>query len=935
MDAPMNLTYRDHVPVHQLTVAIASALLALGAQSSFALPLTGCTTSGNVASLQCGPTDIQMLGNTGASSLTVTDVTASSVAVLSNPSASGPFTQTLTVDGATTLNRSDYPALYMYSSQAGWNANLLIGSGVSITSAGPFGAVWLRSESNDTNTRNEIRVDSAATVNSYGASSDGITVTSNNGPVSLINRGRVTVANGRGLYADGGTASLTPVDVSISNLGTVHAYQAGARAINYNGTARIDNQGSVRSTTRQGLIAWSANGGAAITNSGTVVTDHYNAVVAAGTGGNVTVTNSGSITANRNLNLAQVSPDFHGISAYTDGTGTVTLSNTASGLINAAHDAGMAAASAQGSISMVNTGQINALTGLLAESNSGAVDIRNSGILTTTGVGIRVTSASAGNVLNTGTVASAVTGVQVDNGILLNVDNRAGGTLLGGVSLGTLANLSNAGSLYLKQGATAANPLASGSAVASSVGGNFTQTASGTLGLAAAGGSYSTLAVGGSAHLGGTLTVDVKPTYTGGDLSNVLTATGGITNNSLQITDNSLRYAFSSLFHSNALDLVVRDTGMTSISAAVSPSQPGAQGAASVWDALLASGTDSPELTRTLNSITGSSDAGEVNDQVAQTLPLLTGNSLALARDTLGSVNAVVQSRIDSARGLSSGDAFLGDRHLWLKPFATHSRQDSHNGVNGYSAETNGLVAGLDGSLSADTDLGVAFAYAMTDVSSHTSGPKQSADIDSYQLILYGRHALDAQSDLSLQLDGGRMNNDGRRQIDLAGLNAKSDYTSKTAHAGVAVDRRFALAPSTAFAPSIRLDYTWIEDAAYREEGAGGLDLQVKSRSADALVLGVDGTLTHALSDQLKVSTNLGISYDLYNRDASITSAYAGAPDAAFVTYGTQQSAWSQRAGAGLTYTTNNGTEITGRYDATHKEGFLGQTASMQLRWLF
>ncbi|MDV3443816.1 hypothetical protein R0G64_30825, partial [Pseudomonas otitidis] len=307
--------------------------------------------------------------------------------------------------------------------------------------------------------------------------------------------------------------------MGITNLGTVHAFQAGARAINYQGTARIDNQGSVRSTTRQGLIAWSANGGAEITNSGTVVADHYDAVVAAGTGGNVRVTNSGSITANRNPNLAQVSPDFHGISAYTDGTGTVTLTNTASGLINAAHDAGMAAASAQGAISLLNAGRINALTGLLAESNSGPVDISNSGILTTTGVGIRVTSASGGSVVNTGTVASVATAVQVDNGIALNVDNRAGGTLLGGVSLGTLANLNNAGSLYLKQGATVANPLATGSAVASSVGGNFTQTASGTLGLAAAGGSYSTLAVGGSANLGGTFAVDVKPTFAGGDLT--------------------------------------------------------------------------------------------------------------------------------------------------------------------------------------------------------------------------------------------------------------------------------------------------------------------------------------------------------------------------------------------------------------------------------
>ena len=75
-------------PLRRLAQHIAHASLLLGASSVLATPapLTGCTTTGNVASLQCGPADIQMQGNAGASSLTVTDVTASSVAVLSNPS---------------------------------------------------------------------------------------------------------------------------------------------------------------------------------------------------------------------------------------------------------------------------------------------------------------------------------------------------------------------------------------------------------------------------------------------------------------------------------------------------------------------------------------------------------------------------------------------------------------------------------------------------------------------------------------------------------------------------------------------------------------------------------------------------------------------------------------------------------------------------------
>ena len=54
-----------------------------------------------------------------------------------------------------------------------------------------------------------------------------------------------------------------------------------------------------------------------------------------------------------------------------------------------------------------------------------------------------------------------------------------------------------------------------------------------------------------------------------------------------------------------------------------------------------------------------------------------------------------------------------------------------------------------------------------------------------------------------------------------------------------------------------------------------------------------------------------------------------------FTTYGLDAEPWSARAGVGLTHTTANGTEITLRYDAEHREAFLNQTASLKARWAF
>lgn len=914
-----------------------------------------CLATGNIASVQCSGSDIQMQGGTGASSLTVTDESRSSVAVLSSPFDSGPFVQSLTVDGTTVLSRSDYPALYMYSSQADWDANLFIGADVSITSAGPFGAVWLRSESSDSTTSNDIVVNSAASVVSYGANADGITATSNNGRVSITNAGDVTAAGGRGIYADGGFASLSDVTVSISNSGSVHSYQAGLRAINYRGTTVIENEGTVRSTTRQGIIGWSANGGVTIDNSGVVVADHYDAVVAAGTGGDVSVTNSGSITANRNLNLSQVSPDFHAISAYTDGAGSVTVSNTASGVLTAHWDAGMAAASSSGAVTMTNAGAIDAKTGIYADSDSGDLEILNSGTIEATQSGIDVDWAGSASIVNSGTIASSVTAFDVADGVDADVENRAGGIAIGALQLGTLAGLENAGTLVLKQSASLADYTETGAATASVIGGDFRQTSTGSLVMAVdSAASYSTLAVDGTADLAGSLILNVGSGYNGASLANVISASGGLTDNGLLISDNSLRYSFSALYDATSLDLVVTDTGMTTIRAALANRMPGAASAGDIWDDLSVSGTISPEFSLVLQSILQSSSEDEVASALAETLPLVNGGMMSATFATLDRVNAVMRNRITSLsgrfdRGVSSlttgsiapvtdtaptgsfaADALSVGQHVWLTSFAGRVRQDGATGMSDTRTDGHGIIAGIEGSIGNRTELGFAFAWSGSDLAT-AGGPEQGANADTYQFAVYGRHDLDGGAGLLFQADAGRSFIDGYRVVDAIDATARSSYASDFAHAGLGLDRTFALDEVTLFRPSVWLDYTAMTDDAYAETGADDLNLLVRGRHRDALVLGANAALTQSLTDRVSVDMTIGAGYDFLRKADSIDAAYEGAPDDVFTTTGGAKSPWQMEASLAVTYNDPTGLGLTARYDAWHRGDAFGQSAGLEI----
>jgi outer membrane autotransporter protein len=202
-------------------------------------------------------------------------------------------------------------------------------------------------------------------------------------------------------------------------------------------------------------------------------------------------------------------------------------------------------------------------------------------------------------------------------------------------------------------------------------------------------------------------------------------------------------------------------------------------------------------------------------------------------------------------------------------------------------------------------------------------------------MIGYGSYSLAEDTELNFQVDAGMNKNQGNRSITFTSTVASAEYDSYTAHAGVGLGRTYPLSGTTRITPSVRADYTWIKDKSYSETGAGLLNLDVASRSTEELVLGIDGKLTHALSDHTTLTANLGAGYDVINERASITAAFAGAPGASFVTNGLDASPWIGRGGLGLVHVMKNSTEITARYDVEAREDFSNQTASIKARWAF
>jgi outer membrane autotransporter protein len=150
---------------------------------------------------------------------------------------------------------------------------------------------------------------------------------------------------------------------------------------------------------------------------------------------------------------------------------------------------------------------------------------------------------------------------------------------------------------------------------------------------------------------------------------------------------------------------------------------------------------------------------------MSQLLPSLGGSEDIALLNVMHNLNHIIQARQEREQGQSSGDVFYGDRRFWLKPFGSWANQDNRNGAAGYSADTYGMVFGADAEPSETNRIGVALAYAHSNMESTSSAAPQTARVNSYQLIGYGNHSLDDVTDINFQADVGKHDTDGHRDI--------------------------------------------------------------------------------------------------------------------------------------------------------------------------
>ncbi|WP_241812807.1 autotransporter outer membrane beta-barrel domain-containing protein, partial [Herbaspirillum sp. C7C2] len=335
------------------------------------------------------------------------------------------------------------------------------------------------------------------------------------------------------------------------------------------------------------------------------------------------------------------------------------------------------------------------------------------------------------------------------------------------------------------------------------------------------------------------LAVDVARINTlgkGQTLDTVISA-GSLDASSFSVSDNSLLFDFKAVISGNAVSLDIVDG--VSISQVVKDGQRGAANAAATAldnQIRLVGRTPLSDMATVISAMGHLPDAASVARATSQTLPRNTNTAAIMG--SLSSLNRIVSSRFaptaagqgGPASGVSSGES--ADFQAWIMPFDARVNQGDREGSAGFSANTWGLVGGIEAPIG-EARVGVSYAYGNTSVSGNTAlaGTASRSRIDASILGLYGSLPVGSMT-LGLQLDAGWNLSHTQRELRFGGLNrsAVGDYGGLSTHAGAALAQVLPLTPSLSLTPALQLDYTRLQSNAYTERGADALDLHVENR---------------------------------------------------------------------------------------------------------
>jgi outer membrane autotransporter protein len=270
---------------------------------------------------------------------------------------------------------------------------------------------------------------------------------------------------------------------------------------------------------------------------------------------------------------------------------------------------------------------------------------------------------------------------------------------------------------------------------------------------------------------------------------------------------------------------------------------------------------------------------------------------------------------------------------LWTKVFGSRGENDGDDIASQYDYDAYGISLGFDKKIGAQSLLGVAIGYAV----SNTEMDKidEDLDVDSYHASVYGVFNPDPWYVAGI-VSYALHDYDSERKIRLTGEKLEADYDGNTISAYVEGGYRWGVTKYFDIIPMASFQVSYLETDSFKEKGGpSALDVDDNDYTSLVSTLGVRVRHEFVSAGGARFIPEFRVrwAHEFGNDDYSSNAGFVYAPSAKFKVEGDDPEDDAALLGVGFTAVMKNNLSFYIDYDAMLSGDFTEHTGALGLRY--
>ncbi|MES2961962.1 MAG: autotransporter domain-containing protein [Pseudomonadota bacterium] len=282
-----------------------------------------------------------------------------------------------------------------------------------------------------------------------------------------------------------------------------------------------------------------------------------------------------------------------------------------------------------------------------------------------------------------------------------------------------------------------------------------------------------------------------------------------------------------------------------------------------------------------------------------------------------------------------SGNEPSAKSAMWIQTFGSKIAQGNTSDGDGYNANSSGVMIGADHNFSKNFIVGLSSGYSKSSISARNAF--KSTSIDTYQAMIYtGYDAKAYFLNTSLGIAVNNYNSD--RYISLTNSSAKANYSGNSYTARAEVGSNYNFPNDIIFTPSFTITAARNIVNSYDENGAGTLNLHVKTDSTNFFEGRLGGELSQLFTTKAGtpirplISTSYG--YDFAGNKQKSTSNFIG-QNTTFASSGSRVAQGSFKLGTGVSFYTKKNVTVSVNYGLERRSDYIAHSGWLRMGWKF